>query len=103
MGVTDEDGDFRVVTLDGELKPGLYLVTVRPLAEVTGNRPTTTGSEAPTSEPNLPDRYRHLNTTDAAIEILADQSNYSVELTTQQQSPSEGFRGSTLSTPHSLP
>lgn len=103
MGVTDGDGDFRVVTLDGELKPGLYLVTVRPLAEVTGNRPTTNGSEAPTSEPTLPDRYRHLNTTDAAIEILADQSNYSVELTTQQQSPSEGFRGSTLSTPHSLP
>tara|TARA_R110002072_G_scaffold238769_2_gene396321 strand:- start:225330 stop:226850 length:1521 start_codon:yes stop_codon:yes gene_type:complete len=103
MGVTDEDGDFRVVTLDGELKPGLYLVTVRPLSEVNGNRPTTDDPETLTSKPTMPDRYRHLNTTDAAIEILADQSNYSVDLTTQQQSVSGGFRGSRSLTPHSLP
>ncbi len=103
MGVTDGDGDFRVVTLDGELKPGLYLVTVRPLSEVNGNQPATDGSETSTSKPTLPDRYRHLSTTDAAIEILADQSNYFVKLTTRQQSASEGFRGSTLPTPHSLP
>ena len=103
MGVSDSGGNFRVVTLDGELKPGLYLVTVRLLSEVNGNRRATDGSETSTTESNLPDRYRHLNTTDAAIEIAAGQSQYPVELTTQPQSASGGFRDGALSASHSLP
>ncbi len=103
MGVSDDRGNFRVVTLDGELKPGLYLVTVRPLSEVNGKRAPTDHSETSTAEPNLPDRYRHLNTTDAAIEIVASHSQYSVELTKQPSSGSGGFRDGTSSTSHSLP
>ena len=103
MGVSDGSGNFRVVTLDGELKPGLYLVTVRPLSEVSGNHAATDGSEMSTTESTLPDRYRHLNTTDATIEIIADQSRYSVELTTPPQSASGGFRDGALSASHSLP
>lgn len=103
MGVSDGSGNFRVVTLDGELKPGLYLVTVRPRSEVSGHRPSPDGSGASPTESNLPDRYRHLNTTDAAIEITADQSRYAVELTTQPQSASGGFRSGAMSASHSLP
>ena len=103
MGLSDGSGNFRVVTLDGELKPGLYLVTVRPRSEVSESRPTTGDSNTSTTKSNLPDRYRHLNTTDATIEITADQSQYSVELTTQPQSASGGFRSGSLSASHSLP
>jgi hypothetical protein len=103
MGVSDGSGNFRVVTLDGALKPGLYLVTVRPLSEINGSRPATDDSATSTTESNLPDRYRHLNTTDAAIEIIADRSRYSVELTTQPQTASGGFRGGALSASHTLP
>ncbi|MGZ0166734.1 MAG: GYF domain-containing protein [Planctomycetales bacterium] len=103
MGVSDGGGNFRVVTLDGDLKPGLYLVTVRPLSEVNGNHAATDGSESSTTESKLPDRYRHLNTTDATIEITADQSRYSVELTTQPQNASGGFRDGALSASHTLP
>lgn len=103
MGMSDSSGNFRVVTLDGDLKPGLYLVTVRPRSEVSGNRPSPDGSEASPTESNLPDRYRHLNTTDATIEITADRSRYSVELTTKSQSASGGFRSGALSASRSLP
>lgn len=103
MGLSDGSGNFRVVTLDGDLKPGLYLVTVRPRSEVSGNRSATDDSEMSTTESNLPDRYRHLNTTDATIEITADQSRYSVEFTTKSQSASGGFRSGALSASHSLP
>ena len=112
MGVSGSNGKFRVMTLDGELKPGLYLVTVRPLSEVEGNRrPDTAASEttsgsasaAPTDDADLPERYRHINTTDATIEITADKSQYTVALTTQPPSGSAGFRGGDLSASHALP
>jgi hypothetical protein len=111
MGITGSDGSFRVMTLDGELKPGLYLVTVRPVAEFEGNRRSDTvasetepgsTSESPTHDSDLPERYRHINTTDATIEITADQSRYSVELTTQPPSGASGFRDGDRSAAHAL-
>jgi hypothetical protein len=104
MGVSDRNGNFRVVTLDGELKPGLYLLTVRPISEVSGNRvPNTSETDSSTSESNLPERYRHLNTTDATIEITAEQAHYSVALTTKPRSKSSGFSTGISPAPHSLP
>ena len=100
MGVSGSDGRFRVVTLDGELKPGLYLVTVRPLSEVSGSSLTSVNS---LPDVEFPDRYRHLNTTDAAIEITADQAQYSVALTTHPQSESSGFRGGAVPATRVLP
>jgi hypothetical protein len=97
MGVSDRSGNFRVVTFDGELKPGLYLVTVRPLSEVSGNRSADAKEEV-----DIPDRYRHINTTDATIQITADQSRYAVELTSEPGSAARGFRGAS-ETAHSLP
>ncbi len=92
MGVSDGNGNFRVVTLDGELKPGLYLVTVRPLSEVSGNRPAH-AVDVPTATSDIPDRYRHINTTDAAIEITSEKSSYTVALTSEPVSNAQGFRG----------
>lgn len=103
IGVSGSDGSFRVVTLDGELKPGLYLVTVRPLSEISGNRiSNTTTTDTSQVESNLPERYRHLNTTDATIEITTDQSHYSVVLTKQPRSTSAGFGGRAVSAAHAL-
>ncbi|MGZ0169162.1 MAG: FHA domain-containing protein [Planctomycetales bacterium] len=103
MGVSDGQGDFRVVTLDGELKPGLYLVTVRPLSEVSGDEPAEKGSSAANDvELEFPDRYRHINTTDATIEITPDQSRYTVDLTTEPKSVG-GFRGGAMSASRALP
>lgn len=104
MGITGGDGSFRLVTLDGELKPGLYLVTVRPVSEVAGTSPTDSTMTNAT-ESALPTRYRHINTTDATIEVTGDQSRYSVELTTQRQAGagSRGFQGGDLSASHALP
>jgi hypothetical protein len=104
MGVSDGQGNFRVVTLDGELRPGLYLVTVRPWSEVSGHRnPNSSKIDTSTPESNLPERYRHLNTTDATIEITAEQSHYPVALTTKPRSISGEFRNGNSSSAHSLP
>jgi hypothetical protein len=103
MGVSDGQGDFRVVTLDGELKPGLYLVTVRPLSEVSGDRQSVDQTpDMAEAAPKFPDRYRHINTTDATIEITSDKSQYTVELTTQPTAGAGGFHGGTVSSTHAL-
>ena len=98
VGVTGSDGAFRIVTLDGELKPGLYLVTVRPMAEPT--QPNDADSADIMSE--IPDRYRHLNTTDAMVEISASRSEYAITLTQHPTRPA-GFRGVTLTGSDVLP
>ena len=104
MGVSSSNGSFRVVTLDGELKPGLYLVTVRPVSELQGSgRSTADASVKPVSDPTLPEHYRHINTTDATIEITAEQSQYAIELTAQPRSRSVGFRSEAASTSYALP
>lgn len=102
IGVTSSDGSFRMVTLDGDLKPGLYLVTVRPVSSIEGGIIPDT---ATVTDSGLPQRYHHINTTDAVIEISADQSQYSIELTKQRPSGAGpvGFRGAGESTPHALP
>ena len=99
MGVSDSGGKFRVVTLDGELKPGLYLVTVRAVSEVSGVNAEKQNPDHGSQETSqdYPDRYRHINTTDAAIEITADQSQYNIELTTDRKSGTGGFRGGKVS------
>lgn len=84
MGTTDGTGRFRMVTLDGELTPGRYLVTVRPLSEFAdGHLITTVPSVAPAAEGSLPARYRHLNTTDVAIEITSDARECVIALTNE--------------------
>lgn len=104
MGVSDGDGNFRVVTLDGELKPGLYLVTVRPLSEVSGNRSANAEPvNVPAAESDIPDRYRHINTTDAAVEITPDKSKYTVALTSEPVSAVRGFRARSGASGRSLP
>ena len=103
MGVSGDGGKFRVVTLDGELKPGLYLVTVRLCSEVDGEHSGAAGSDKSATEVPLPDRYRHLNRTDATIEITADRSRYSIELMTEPQSASGGAKSGAMSASHSLP
>lgn len=104
MGVSDGNGNFRVVTLDGELKPGLYLVTVRPLSEVSGNRfANAEPVNVPAAESDIPDRYRHINTTDAAVEITSDKSSYTVALTSEPVSNARGFRGGNGASARSLP
>lgn len=104
MGVSDGNGNFRVVTLDGELKPGLYLVTVRPLSEVSGNRSANAEPvNVPAAESDIPDRYRHINTTDAAVEITPEKSRYTVELTSEPVSNARGFRGGNGASARSLP
>lgn len=93
VGTTGSDGRFRMVTLDGELEPGKYLVTLRPLAEVSGGHLLTTAPSSITSAGNtLPERYRHLNTTDATLEIASGQTTCSIVLTTQPAPDSTGFR-----------
>ena len=92
-----------MVTLDGELKPGLYLVTVRLCSEVDGEHSGAAGSDKSATEVPLPDRYRHLNRTDATIEITADRSRYSIELMTEPQSASGGAKSGAMSASHSLP
>lgn len=104
MGVSDGNGNFRVVTLDGELKPGLYLVTVRPLSEVSGSRPAHEDAvDVPTATSDIPDRYRHINTTDAAVEITSKKSSYTVALTSEPVSNAQGFRGRNGASARSLP
>ena len=104
MGVSSSNGSFRVVTLDGELKPGLYLVTVRPVSELQGSgRSNADASVKPVSDSTLPEHYRHINTTDATIEITAEQSHYAIELTAQPKSRSVGFRSEAASTSYALP
>ena len=104
MGVSSSNGSFRVVTLDGELKPGLYLVTVRPVSELQGSgRSNAETSVKPVSDSTLPEHYRHINTTDATIEITAEQSHYAIELTAQRRSRSVGFRSEAASTSYALP
>lgn len=96
MGTTGSDGRFRLVTLDGELEPGKYLITLRPLSELSGVPLLTTaeGSITPAGDP-LPERYRHINTTDAAIDIAAGQTTCSIVLTTQPAPDAAGFPGRT--------
>lgn len=96
MGTTGSDGSFRLVTLDGELNPGKYLITLRPLSELSGGPILTTaeGSIAPAGNP-LPEHYRHINTTDAAIDIAAGQTSCSIVLTTQPAPDATGFRDRT--------
>jgi len=103
MGVSDGNGNFRVVTLDGELKPGLYLVTVRPLSEVSGSRPAyENAADVRTATSDIPDRYRHINTTDAAVEITSEKSSYMVALTSEPVSSAHGFRGGNRASARSL-
>lgn len=104
MGVSDGNGNFRVVTLDGELKPGLYLATVRPLSEVSGNYST---HEEPVDVSaatfDIPDRYCHINTTDASVEIISGKSRYVVALTSEPVSAARGFRSRSGTSARSLP
>ena len=104
MGVSDGNGNFRVVTLDGELKPGLYLATVRPLSEVSGNNfMHEEPVDVPAATSDIPDRYRHINTTDASVEITSGKSRYAVALTSEPVSDARGFLGRSGTSARSLP
>lgn len=77
MGVTDGNGNFTIVTLDGELKPGNYLVTVRPLSDVDAERPRSSDAD------EVPERYRNLNTTDVVVEVAKGQTEFLLELSSK--------------------
>ncbi len=73
-GVSDDNGQFRVVTLDGALVPGEYTVTVHPL------------STDPEDEvPAIPDRYTIIGLSDAVVEVTESTSTRDIELTSQRR------------------
>jgi len=73
-GVSDDGGRFRVVTLDGNLQPGEYTVTVHPL---------TAGPESDTSK--IPERYTIIGLSDAVVDVTESTSTCDIELTSQRR------------------
>jgi hypothetical protein len=75
VGFTDSNGRFSARTLDGDLVPGRYHVTV---GSVPGEAPDQN------DDPNrlrVPTKYESLGTTDMIIEITPESSDYEVDLT----------------------
>ena len=76
VGLTDSNGRFSARTLDGDLLPGRYHVTVGPLP---GD-----GSDEGQDDPGgvrIPTKYKSLGMTDLIIEITPESSDYEVDLT----------------------
>lgn len=78
VGVTDGDGRFSAITLDGDLVPGNYHVSVSELPDSElgqlKDEPVRT---------RIPVKYQSLGTTDMIIEVMPDQSDYDIPLTTK--------------------
>lgn len=73
-GVSDGSGRFRLVTIDGNLAPGEYQVTVRPLA-------ASQGPDAPT----IPERFQMLGRSDVTVEVTETTTSCNIELTTHHR------------------
>ena len=74
-GITDNKGQFRVFTISGKLTPGPYRITVQPKAGRGAAVPHGDGKQV------VPERYTLLATSDATIDVSAEQASYSVALT----------------------
>jgi pSer/pThr/pTyr-binding forkhead associated (FHA) protein len=84
-GVTDSDGDFRLVTLHGKLKPGKYHVIVQPADSAgTHSSPGDLNSDqSQASDPDqikIPFKYQSITTTDLTIEITPESEYVEIEL-----------------------
>ena len=73
-GVSGGNGRFRIVTLDGELVPGAYTVTVYPLS-----------TEAEDDTPVIPERYTMIGLSDAVIEVTEATSTCDIELSSKRR------------------
>ncbi|MBC8290372.1 MAG: DUF4339 domain-containing protein [Planctomycetes bacterium] len=72
VGITDSSGRFSAITLDGELVPGNYHVTV-----VKSDSGSQQGEDALV---RIPMKYQSIGTTDVIIEVKEGESNYDVPL-----------------------
>ena len=79
LGVTDSDGDFRLITLHGRLKPGTYHVVVQ--------RQNEAGSESPPDddEIEIPIKYQDITTTDATFEVAEETEHVEINLTAKRR------------------
>ena len=75
QGVSSGSGRFRIVTLDGKLKPGEYQVTVRAV-------PTDGADE---NAPTVPEQYTLLGLSDVVIEVTETTSTCNIELTSKRR------------------
>lgn len=73
-GVSGSGGRFRIVTMDGELKPGTYQVTVHPLPTVD-----------PNAERRIPEQYGILGMSDIVLEVTETTSTCEIELSSQRR------------------
>lgn len=73
-GVSNSSGGFRIVTLDGELTPGEYHVTVRRLAS----------ADTPDAIP-IPERFQVLGRSDVVVEVSESTTSCDITLTTQHR------------------
>jgi len=75
-GISDQNGRFRLMTIDGQLTPGTYRVIVRsPDGEGKFPQPGNGGRA-------IPVRYGTFSTSDASVRVLAGRTQYDVVLTT---------------------
>jgi len=85
VGFTDSNGRFSARTLDGELTPGRYHITLYQ----HDNPPAESGSKQ-TQRPAFPKKYASLGSSDAVIDIISDQTDYHISLTTMQSGAAFG-------------
>ena len=72
VGITDSSGRFSAITLDGELLPGNYHVTV-----VKSDSGSQQGEDALV---RIPMKYQSIGTTDLIIEVKEDVSYYDIPI-----------------------
>jgi len=86
VGFTDSHGRFSARTLDGNLAPGRYHITLDTLSEVPAE-------EDPKREqfPVIPRKYLSVGSSDAVIDITSDQTDYEIAVTTTTQQSGDVF------------
>ena len=72
VGITDSSGRFSAITLDGELLPGNYHVTV-----VKSDSGSQQGEDAFV---RIPMKYQSIGTTDLIIDVKEDVSDYNISI-----------------------
>jgi hypothetical protein len=82
VGVSDSDGDFRLVTMHGRLKTGKYHVVVQPPSATDGSMQQPNGQNA---ETKIPFKYQSLATTDLTLDISEESDYVEIELSQKRR------------------
>lgn len=75
VGFTDSNGRFSARTLDGDLLPGRYHVTVEELPGADSDQ-----AKEEKSRPQIPRKFESLGTTDIIIEVTPESSSVAIAL-----------------------